>query len=87
MGVEIKRPPVSPQPRTHLAWQGFQVAREHGKGNDDSHRVLEAFFVHGLDVGSIDVLAQLAPGPLSHPLVPSRATLPVGVIGPDLAAP
>ena len=30
LGVEIHLPPVSPQPHTHLAWEGFQFAREHG---------------------------------------------------------
>jgi predicted DsbA family dithiol-disulfide isomerase len=60
MGVEIKLPAVSPQPHTHLAWEGFRYAREHGRGNDYNHRVLEAFFVRGEDVGSTDVLTQLA---------------------------
>ena len=43
MGVPINLPPVSPQPHTHLAFEGYQYAREHGKGNDYNHRVLEAF--------------------------------------------
>jgi predicted DsbA family dithiol-disulfide isomerase len=60
MGVLITLPPVSPQPHTHLAFEGYQYAREHGKGNDYNHRVLEAFFVEGQDIGRIDVLARLA---------------------------
>jgi predicted DsbA family dithiol-disulfide isomerase len=60
MGVTIRLPPVSPQPHTHLAWEGFQFAREHGRGTEYNHRVLEAFFVEGLDIGGPDVLAQLA---------------------------
>jgi predicted DsbA family dithiol-disulfide isomerase len=60
MGVPIKLPPVSPQPHTHLAFEGYQYAREHGKGNDYNHRVLEAFFVEGQDIGNIDVLTKLA---------------------------
>src|SRR5689334_19660173 len=60
MGVPIRLPPVSPQPHTHLAFEGYQYAREHGKGNDYNHRVLEAFFVEGQDIGRIDVLAKLA---------------------------
>jgi predicted DsbA family dithiol-disulfide isomerase len=60
MGVEIRLPPVSPQPHTHLAWEGFQFAREHGKGNEYNHRVLEAFFVEGRDIGRPDVLVELA---------------------------
>ncbi len=62
MGVEIRLPPVSPQPHTHLAWEGFQFAREHGKGTDYNHRVLEAFFVEGVDIGRPDVLDRLAAG-------------------------
>ena len=60
MGVPIALPPVSPQPHTHLAFEGYQFAREHGKGNDYNHRVLEGFFVEGLDIGDIGVLTRLA---------------------------
>jgi len=60
MGVPIKLPPVSPQPHSHLAFEGFQYAKEHGEGNEYNHRVLEAFFVEGRDVGDVGVLAELA---------------------------
>jgi predicted DsbA family dithiol-disulfide isomerase len=60
MGVPITLPPVSPQPHTRLAFEGYQYAREHDKGNDYNHRVLEAFFVEGQDIGRIDVLTKLA---------------------------
>jgi predicted DsbA family dithiol-disulfide isomerase len=60
MDVLIRLPPVSPQPHTHLAFEGYQYAREHGKGNDYNHRVLEAFFVEGQDIGTVDVLTKLA---------------------------
>ena len=60
MGVPITLPPVSPQPHTHLAFEGYQYARDHGKGNDYNHRVLQAFFVEGQDIGQIDVLTSLA---------------------------
>jgi predicted DsbA family dithiol-disulfide isomerase len=60
MSVPISLPQVSPQPHTHTAFEGFQYAREHGKGNDYNHRLLEAFFVEGQDVGHIDVLTKLA---------------------------
>ena len=60
MGVPIILPKVSPQPHTHLAFEGYQYAREHGKGNDYNHRVLTAFFVEGQDIGQIDVLTKLA---------------------------
>jgi len=60
MGVPITLPPVSPQPHTHLAFEGYQYAREHGRGNEYNHRVLEAFFVEGRDIGDVAVLTELA---------------------------
>ncbi len=60
MGVPITLPQVSPQPHTHLAFEGYQYAKDHGKGNDYNHRVLKAFFVEGQDIGQIDVLTKLA---------------------------
>src|SRR5215475_8584715 len=60
MGVPISLPPVSPQPHTHLAFEGYQYARDYGKGNDYNHRILEAFFVEGQDISQIDVLTRLA---------------------------
>lgn len=60
MGVEIRLPPVSPQPHTHLAWEGFQFAKEHGRASEYNHRVLEGFFVDGQDIGRTGVLVRLA---------------------------
>ncbi len=60
MGITIKLPTVSPQPHTHLAFEGFQYAKDHGKGNGYNHRVLKAFFVESQDIGDIGVLTKLA---------------------------
>jgi predicted DsbA family dithiol-disulfide isomerase len=60
MGVSINLPKVSPQPHSHLAFEGYQYAKEQGKGNNYNHRVLEAFFVEGQDIGDIGVLTKLA---------------------------
>jgi predicted DsbA family dithiol-disulfide isomerase len=60
MGVPIKLPTVSPQPHTHLAFEGFQFAKEHGKAGEYNHRVLTAFFVENQDIGNIGVLTKLA---------------------------
>ena len=60
MGVPIRLPQMSPQPHTHLAFEGYQYAKEHGKGNEYNHRVLEAFFVESQDIGDIGVLTKLA---------------------------
>lgn len=59
-GLKMVLPKVSPQPHTHLAFEGFQFAKEHGKGNQYTHRMFEAFFQEELDIGQIDVLASLA---------------------------
>jgi predicted DsbA family dithiol-disulfide isomerase len=45
---------------THLAFEGYQYAKEHGKANEYNERMLEAFFQKELDIGNIDVLAGLA---------------------------
>src|SRR5688572_5042849 len=60
MGVPITLPRVSPQPHTHLAFEGYQFAKECGKGNEYNRRVLEAFFVEGKDIGDAGVLTELA---------------------------
>jgi predicted DsbA family dithiol-disulfide isomerase len=60
MGVKIVLPKVSPQPHTHLAFEGYQYAKEHGKGNEYNHRMFTAFFQEEQDIGDMDVLTRLA---------------------------
>ena len=60
MGVAIALPRISPQPYTHLAFEGYQHAKEHGKGNEYNDRMLMAFFVEGEDIGQVEVLGKLA---------------------------
>ena len=60
MGVEIKLPSISPQPHTHLAFEGYQYAREHNKALEYNDRMLRAFFQEDQDIGKIDVLTTLA---------------------------
>ncbi|MFC3884804.1 DsbA family protein [Bacillus songklensis] len=60
MGVHIVLPKVSPQPYTHLAFEGYQYAKEKGKGNEYNDRMLRAFFQEEQDIGDIDVLTKLA---------------------------
>lgn len=60
LGVEIKLPTVSPQPYTHLAFEGFQFAKAHGKGNAYTDRLFRAFFQENKDIGKVDVLTALA---------------------------
>ena len=60
LGVTIRLPRVSPQPHTHLAHEGLQFAKEHGKANEYNHAVMTAFFQDSEDIGSIDVLTRIA---------------------------
>ena len=60
LGVDIQLPSVSPQPYTHLAFEGYQYAKEKGKGEAYTLRMFEAFFKEDKNIGHIDVLTQLA---------------------------
>ncbi|PKJ55692.1 DsbA family oxidoreductase [Bacillus sp. SN10] len=60
MGVNIVLPKVAPQPYTHLAFEGYQYAKENGKGNEYNERILKAFFQEEQDIGNINVLTKLA---------------------------
>lgn len=60
MGIEIVLPDVSPQPHTHLAFEGFQYAKEKGEGTAYNERMLKAFFQESQDIGDVDVLTKLA---------------------------
>ncbi|WP_434167209.1 DsbA family oxidoreductase [Peribacillus frigoritolerans] len=60
MEIPIILPNVSPQPHTHLAFEGFQYAKEKGKGNEYNDRILRAFFQEEQNIGEVDVLTKLA---------------------------
>jgi predicted DsbA family dithiol-disulfide isomerase len=59
-GVNLVLPRVSPQPHTHLAFEGFQYAKEQGKGNAYNHRMFAAFFQEQRNIGDVDELVTLA---------------------------
>lgn len=60
LGIEIVLPDVSPQPYTHLAFEGYQYAKEHGLGEKYTDRMFRAFFQEELNIGEVDVLTKLA---------------------------
>ncbi|MFD0589458.1 DsbA family protein [Paenibacillus sp. GCM10027627] len=60
LGIPIVKPPFSPQPYTHLAFEGYQFAIEHGKAKEYNKRMYEAFFLESKNIGDIDVLTTLA---------------------------
>ena len=60
LGVPIVLPKVSPQPHTHLAFEGYQFAKEHGQGEAYTHRMFTAFFQEEQNIGDVEVLTRLA---------------------------
>lgn len=60
LGVEIRLPAVSPQPYTRLAFEGMELAKDHGAAGTYHTGVMRAFFQRGEDIGQIDVLTRLA---------------------------
>ncbi|HEX8520963.1 MAG TPA: DsbA family oxidoreductase [Tepidisphaeraceae bacterium] len=58
LGMEIHLPPV--QPRSRLAFEGAELARDYDQLMAYTRAVHEAFFLHGLDIGDVDVLAEAA---------------------------
>ena len=60
LGIDIVLPMVSPQPHTHLAFEGYQFANERGKGEAYTKRLFRAFFQEEKDLGEVSVLSLLA---------------------------
>lgn len=60
LDVPIVLPKVSPQPYTHLAFEGYQFAKEKGLGEAYTHRMFTAFFQEEQDIGDKAILARLA---------------------------
>lgn len=60
LNVPIVLPKVSPQPYTHLAFEGYQFAKEQGLGEVYTHRLFTAFFQEEQDIGDVEVLVKLA---------------------------
>lgn len=56
-GLLMRVPPV--QPRTRLAFQLVELARDHQKFDAMHLALFEAFFREGRDIGNVDVLAGL----------------------------
>lgn len=59
-GVSIKLPDVSPQPYTHLAFEGFQYAQLQGLGDAYTMKIFEAFFQQNKDIGKTKILKEAA---------------------------
>ena len=59
LNVPILLPSISPQPRTAKAFEAFIYAEEYNLGNKFNEKVFEAFFQKNLDIGNINILAEL----------------------------
>jgi predicted DsbA family dithiol-disulfide isomerase len=60
MEVEIRLPTVSPQPYTRLAFEGLEFAKQHGRADGYNSAVMRAFFQQSLDIGNLQILADIA---------------------------
>jgi len=78
-GLLMRLPPVAP--RTRLAFQSVELARDHGKFDAMHRAIFEALFRDGRDIGHIDVLADLAAGVELSPVL-LRGALEAGTYEP-----
>lgn len=60
LGVTVRLPTISPQPRTAKAFELLAMAQEKGLDHAYSMRVLRAFFQEDQDIGKPDILIRLA---------------------------
>jgi len=59
LGVDIKLPEISPQPRTDKAFEAFAYAEDCGVGDEFSMAVMSAFFQQGKNIGDVTILTEL----------------------------
>lgn len=60
LGVPIRLPSISPQPRTAKAFELLAMAQDKGLDHEYSMRVLRAFFQEDRDIGDPEILIALA---------------------------
>lgn len=60
VGIPIKLPSISPQPRTEAPFIILQVAQEKGLAAAYSQAIFRAFFQQDLDIGKPEVIARVA---------------------------
>lgn len=60
LGVPIRLPTLSPQPRTAKAFELLCLAQDRGRATQYSMRVLQAFFQENRDIGDPAVLVDIA---------------------------
>lgn len=60
VGIDIKLPDISPQPRTEKAFTVLQLAEEAGVAEDYSAAMFRAFFQENRDIGNDEVIVDIA---------------------------
>lgn len=60
VGIPVRLPSVSPQPRTNKAFLVLQLAHEQGHAEAYSHAMFKAFFQDDRDIGDEDVIVEIA---------------------------
>ncbi len=60
VGIPVRLPSVSPQPRTEKAFLVLQLAQEQGLAEDYSRAMFAAFFQDDRDIGDEDVIVDIA---------------------------
>ncbi len=60
LGIKAVLPRISPQPRTDLAFAGYQYALEEGKEEEYNARLFRAYFQEEQNIGDEEVLVKLA---------------------------
>ncbi|MGL5703030.1 MAG: DsbA family oxidoreductase, partial [Cetobacterium sp.] len=56
----INFPTVNPKPRTALAFEGLYTAEKYNKGIEYIRAVLDAYWISNKNIGSIEVLTEIA---------------------------
>lgn len=60
VGVPIKLPSISPQPRTEKAFLVLQIAQERGKAAEYTQAMFKAFFQDDLNIGKDQIITDIA---------------------------
>ncbi|RYZ51636.1 MAG: 2-hydroxychromene-2-carboxylate isomerase [Sphingobacteriales bacterium] len=60
LGIKAVLPKISPQPRTDLAFAGYQYALEEDKAEEYNARLFRAYFQEEQNIGDEEVLVKLA---------------------------
>lgn len=59
-GIVVNFPKVNPIPRTNLAFQGMYFAKKYNLISEYIRGVMEAYWIRNEDIGSIDLLTNIA---------------------------